>query len=68
VTFAEPSIDVDKLRAYKQGVVDKAHRRRRQRCQVAQGEVRSGTRDADRPEVAQGRWRVGRDAKSSSNI
>ena len=57
VTFGEPTIDVDKLRAYKQGVVDKLTGRRRQHREDAQGEVRAGARDADRTEVAQGRRR-----------
>ena len=54
VTFGEPTIDVDKLRAYKQGVVDKLTAGVGTRRQAAQGELRAGPRHADRPEVAEG--------------
>ena len=61
VTFAEPKIDVDKLRAFKQGVVDKLTSGVGQVGEDAQGEVHPGTRDADWLEVDDDRGRGRRD-------
>ncbi len=54
VSFGEPSIDVNKLRSYKQGVVDKLTAGVGSVAKTAEGEVHAGARDADGPDVAQG--------------
>ena len=57
VTFGEPKIDVDKLRAFKEGVVDKLTGGVGQVGRAAQGELPPGPRDAHRSAIADDRRR-----------